>query len=129
MLTPRNHSGSTKSSWISFYNEEAAKVVQEYRDSLTPYQEKTGKLFPMSSRDFKREWSKTRAESGISLKVKDLRDWFCSEMGSLGESDRYVDAFCGRVPRSILARHYTDYSPERLKEICEKTNIKVLNNP
>jgi len=23
----------------------------------------------------------------------------------LGVSDRYVDAFCGRVPRSVLVRH------------------------
>jgi len=27
-----------------------------------------------------------------------------------------VDAFCGRVPQSVLARYYTDFSPERLKE-------------
>ncbi|MEM3506079.1 MAG: hypothetical protein QW589_01440 [Candidatus Bathyarchaeia archaeon] len=38
----------------------------------------------------------------------------------------YVDAFCGRVPRSILAKHYTDYSPERLKEIYDKAGLKVL---
>ena len=27
---------------------------------------------------------------------------------------------------SILTRHYTDYSPERLKEIYEKANLKIL---
>jgi len=47
-------------------------------------------------------------------------------MGRLSVPDRYVDAFCGRVPRSILARHYTDLSPEKLKEICGKANLKVL---
>ena len=41
--------------------------------------------------------------------------------------DRYVDAFCGRMPQSILARHNTDYSPERLKEIYENAKLKVLN--
>jgi hypothetical protein len=41
-------------------------------------------------------------------------------------ADRYTDAFCGRVPKSVLARHYSDYSPERLKEIYEKANLKVL---
>jgi len=40
---------------------------------------------------------------------------------------RYVDAFCGRVPRSVLARHYTDFSPEKLKEIYEKAKLKVLS--
>jgi intergrase/recombinase len=48
-------------------------------------------------------------------------------MGELGVPDRYIDAFCGRVPRSILARHYTDYSPERLKRIYDKANLRVLS--
>jgi intergrase/recombinase len=44
----------------------------------------------------------------------------------LGVSEAYIDAFCGRVPESVLARHYADYNPERLKEIYEKANLKVL---
>jgi intergrase/recombinase len=48
-------------------------------------------------------------------------------MGRLGIPDRYVDAFCGRVPRSVLARHYTDFSPEKLKEIYNKVKLKVLS--
>ena len=40
--------------------------------------------------------------------------------------DRYVDAFCGRVPRSVLARHYTDFSPERLKRVYVKAGLMVL---
>jgi len=46
---------------------------------------------------------------------------------SLGVLDRYVDAFCGRVPISVLARHYTDYSPEKLKEIYDKAGLKALS--
>ena len=30
------------------------------------------------------------------------------------------------VPRSVLARHYTDFSPEKLKEIYNKVNLRVL---
>jgi len=33
---------------------------------------------------------------------------------------------CGGVPRSVLARHYADFSPERLKEIYEKAGLRVL---
>ncbi len=47
-------------------------------------------------------------------------------MGKLGVSDRYIDAFCGRTPKSVLARHYSDYSPEKLKQIYDKASIKVL---
>jgi len=42
-------------------------------------------------------------------------------MTDLGVPDRYIDAFCGRVPESIVARHYTDYSPERLIEETKVT--------
>jgi len=55
-----------------------------------------------------------------------LRQWFACELGKLGVPDRFVDAFCGRVPRSVLARHYTDYSPDRLNEIYDKAGLSVL---
>ena len=55
-----------------------------------------------------------------------LRDWFCEEMGKLGVADRYIDAFCGRTPKSVLARYYSDYSPEKLKKIYDKADLKVL---
>ena len=34
-------------------------------------------------------------------------------------------SFFGRVPKSVLAKHYTDYNPERLKELL-KANLRVL---
>ena len=49
------------------------------------------------------------------------------EMGQLGVPDRFIDAFCGRSPKSVLARHYSDYSPERLKLIYDKAKLKVLS--
>jgi intergrase/recombinase len=48
-------------------------------------------------------------------------------MAEQGVQDRYIDTFCGRTPKSILAKHYTDYSPERLKGIYDKANLKVLS--
>jgi intergrase/recombinase len=44
----------------------------------------------------------------------------------LGVSETYVDAFCGRVPKSVLARHYTDFSPEKLKEVYGKAEVRFL---
>lgn len=74
-----------------------------------------------------RYFEKARKNTQISIKPKDLRGFFCCEMGELGVPDRYIDAFCGRVPKSILARHYTDYSPQRLKRIYNRANLKVLS--
>jgi hypothetical protein len=48
------------------------------------------------------------------------------ELGRLNVPDRYVDAFCGRVPQSVLARHCTDFSPERLREIYDQACLKIL---
>lgn len=42
--------------------------------------------------------------------------------------DRYVDALCGRVPGSVLAKRYSDFAPEKLLNIYEKAKIEVLNN-
>ena len=53
-------------------------------------------------------YNRTTASTKISI--------VCAcEMGMLGVADRYIGAFCGRVSKSVLARHYTDYSPEKLK--------------
>lgn len=48
-------------------------------------------------------------------------------MGRLGIPDRYVDAFVGRAPRSVLARYYTDFSPETLTEIYDKVRLNVMS--
>jgi len=67
-----------------------------------------------------------KCEIGLSSPSQLLRLWFISEMARPKAPDGYVDAFCGRVPMSIPAMHYTDYSPETLKEIYDKASLKVL---
>jgi len=93
------------------------KKIQEDRlFSHARNQRKTSRIFQTA-----------RRKTGLRITLQDLRKWFCCEMGRLGVQDRYVDAFCGRVLQSVLARHYTDDSPERLKEIYDKANLKVLS--
>jgi hypothetical protein len=38
-------------------------------------------------------------------------------------NERLTDALCGRVPKTVLARHCTDFSHEKLKEIYEKAGF------
>jgi len=38
-----------------------------------------------------------------------------------------VDALCGRTPKSVLARHYTDYSPIKLKTIYDRVGLRILS--
>jgi hypothetical protein len=38
-----------------------------------------------------------------------------------------IYAFCGLTSKSVLARNYTDYNPERLQRVYERANLKVLD--
>jgi intergrase/recombinase len=67
-----------------------------------------------------------RSKSCIKINPQRPREWFCSEMAMLNVPDRYVDAFCGRVPRSVLAQRYTNFSVQTLKAIYDKANLTVL---
>jgi len=42
-------------------------------------------------------------------------------------SDGHVDAFCGRVPKSVLARYYMDFLQEKLREVYEKADLGISN--
>lgn len=68
-------------------------------------------------------FKKVSKTTSINIYPHLLRSVFAREMSKAGVQDRYIDAFCGRVPHSVLARHY---SPEVLKEIYSKVNIKIL---
>ncbi len=124
MVTPKAHRGRTKRVWVSFFNEECQKVLKRY---LSKRNDNNPKLFPISRVTLWKIFRRGRDKINVHLNPQILREWFCSEMGRLGVPDRYVDAFCGRIPRSVLARHYTDFSPEKLREIYDKANLKVLN--
>jgi integrase len=125
MITPNNHLGETKKSWCSFYNEEAETALKEYR--ATKNHSRSDRLFPMQRNEVVQLWKTAKDKTELDITPQKLRQWFCSEMLRLGVSETYVDAFCGRVPKSVLARHYTDFSSGKLKEIYDKTQLKFLN--
>jgi integrase len=117
MIIPNKANSRTKRSWISFFNEETKAILQKY---LRNRKEQTSKLFSIENADCFRH--------GAKITPQILRYWFANKMAEQGVQDRYIDTFCGRTPKSILARHYTDYSPERLKRIYDKANLKVLSS-
>ena len=120
-----NHFSRTKKAWISLFNEEAKTVLLEHikTSNLKP----EDNLFREGKHRGLRPFVKAMRKTGLKISPQILREWFCCEMGRLCVPDRYVDAFCGRVPRSVLARHYTDFSPEKLKEIYDRAGLKVLS--
>ena len=124
MIMPNADGGRTKHAYLTFYNEEAERYLKKY---LEKHRSIDCRLFPFSSTSVSRMRDLIKEKTGLHITPRVLRDWFCSEMGELGVADRYVDAFCGRVPRSVLARHYTDFSPERLKRIYDNANLRVIS--
>jgi integrase len=126
MIIPRigrnKRTNRTKRMWVSFFNKEAEKeLILHLKESNSP------KIFSIASSTLAWKWSRISKQIKIHVSPTVLRAWFATEMGELGVQDRYIDAFCGRVPRSILARHYTDYSPQRLKRIYDKAGLTLLS--
>jgi len=121
----KNNGSRTKHRWITFYNGELAELVEPYLDSREDGNPRT---FPVSKwKTFPKYWYNAQSKTELDITPKDLRDWFCVEMTDLGVPDRYIDAFCGRVPKTILGRHYTDYSPKKLKEVYDKAKLRLLS--
>ena len=120
-----NHRSATKRSFISFYN-------REFEAILEPWLAKrcfkhSDKFFSVSGGSKSVLFTIAQKKTGLRITPKSLRFWFSNEMARLGVQDRFIDAFQGRIPRSVLARHYTDYSQENLKKIYDKAKLKVLN--
>ncbi|MBI2937060.1 MAG: tyrosine-type recombinase/integrase [Thaumarchaeota archaeon] len=124
MIVTGYHRGSTKRAWITFYNSEAEEALNEY---LRGREEGDERVFTVAITTISRMFRNIKRRTGIDLTPQILREWFCQEMGELGVPDRFIDAFCGRTPKSVLARHYSDYSPDRLKTIYDKAGLKVLS--
>ena len=123
---PRKSDGqTTKQQWMSFYSPDTeAKLHNEYdfeqMEPDEPLFTRHRDTFTHSFRD-----ASTNADT-MKITPQVLRVWFCQEMNRLGVSDRYIDAFCGRASRSVLAKHYSDYTPENLQKIYEEAGISVL---
>ena len=112
----------TKRTYITFYND-------EFEDELTVWlkiKKPSDKLFPIRGSYKSVIFRIAQHRTGLHITPQVLRFWFANEMARLGVPDRFIDAFQGRIPRSVLARHYTDYSLENLKAIYDRAGIKVL---
>jgi integrase len=125
MITPNgaHETSRTKKSWLSFYNTEAERLLEQY---LNETGIKSGELLRSTESGIRKAFKRAEERTGIVVKPQMLREWFCNELGKLGVPDRFVDALCGRLPHSVLARRYTDYNPDNLKAIYDKANLTVL---
>jgi len=121
-ITPYKHT-RTKRTGITFYNDEVEPILRKFIDQLT---EPETNLFHNGEGAFRKQIKNAWEKAGVKVTLKMLRVWFCNKMGELGVQDRYIDIFCGRAPKSVLAKHYTSKEIHKLKEIYGKANLKML---
>jgi len=126
-IIPKNahQNGSTKNSWISCFNAEALEVLRRFLENRPESVDK--RLWQLGERSFRTAFNRANRKTGLHITPQVLRFWFANELSRLGVSDRFIDALQGRTPRSILARHYSDFSMERLKEAYDKAGLILLN--
>ena len=117
--TSQVHKGNTKSSWISFITKQTSEILQKYI-THTNNTESNSKIFSVSKRSIQKVFKDTSGYVGIAITPHLMRTMFAEKCTKAGMQDKYINAFCGRVSQGILAKHYTDYSPARLREIYDK---------
>jgi len=123
MFAPLDKETGTKNVWYSFYNSEAEEAYLKYQQEAGD--KLNGKLFEGTSH-INGIFRETSERVGVKVSPQVLREWFCQAMGELKVPDRFVDSYCGRVPQNVLGQRYTDYSPQKLRQIYQSADLKVL---
>lgn len=126
MVIPRKRSSRTKHTFVTFYNEECEKVLREYLSNRK--ERSSDRLFAISHEKFCEIWRTGYEKTDIKITPRVLRRWFATEMARKGVSVVYIDAFQGRIPQSILARHYIDFSIQNLKRVYDNAHLRVLED-
>jgi len=122
MLVPDKES-STKETWLTFYNDKAAEAFEQFREKRDPDDDR---VFQTTKQPLNRKFRHVSEKVGVKVTVQRLRQWFATEMSRCGVDAKYIDAFCGRTPSSVLEKHYLDYSPDSLREIYDDAGLTVL---
>ena len=115
------HKGETKFSWFSFFTDQTSVLLEKYLLSdESDYVDENSKLFSISARSVQQAFIKASVNLGISLKPHLLRTIFSERCREAGIEKEYIEAFCGRIPKGVLAQNYTNYSPEALRKQYDK---------
>ncbi len=115
------HEGDTKHSWISFITPQTIDLLKEYLIERFPEERDIeANLFTIHSRSLQNMFQNTSKKTGINVNPHLLRTIFSEKCTKANLKDKYIDAFCGRVSQGVLAKNYTDYSPESLRREYDK---------
>ena len=113
------HKGDTKSAWISYVTAQTSDYLQSFIESGIDYSENPN-LFNLSYNTIQEAFQKVSYQTGVFIKPHFLRTIFTEKCSQAGIEGKYIDAFCGRIPKKVLEANYTVYSPRSLSNQYEK---------
>ena len=113
------HKGDTKSAWISYVTPQTSDYLQSFIESGIDYSENPN-LFNLSYNTIQEAFQKVSYQTGVFIKPHFLRTIFTEKCSQAGIEGKYIDAFCGRIPKKVLEANYTVYSPRSLSNQYEK---------
>jgi len=112
------HKGATKSSWISFVTQQT--IIQIQNHVKLHNIQVDSKLFSISERTAQQHFKDASEFTEIVLNPHLLRTVFTEKCTLAKIPDKHINAFCGRVSEGMISKHYTDYSPSKLREQYDK---------
>lgn len=113
------HKGKTKSSWYSFFTSQTSEYLQGYLNE-NALSDPNNKIFSISVRSVQQDFKTASKKLGVNIYPHLLRTIFTEKCRKAEIKDDYINAFCGRIPKTVLAKHYTDYSPSALRQQYDK---------
>jgi len=113
------HKGDTKSSWISYFTRQTAMYLESYISKKFENVDDSA-LFDISYNSVQEAFQNTSYQTDIFIKPHLLRTVFSEKCTGAGIEGKYIDAFCGRIPKKVLEANYTVYSPQSLRMQYDK---------
>ncbi len=117
------HEGETKHSWISFITSQTMQFFEDHIISnFDEDDEKHLELlsFLVTKKTVQQSFKDASDQLGFSINPHLLRTVFADRCTKSNIKDKYIDAFCGRISKRILAKHYTAYSEDALYDEYQK---------
>jgi len=108
------HKGDTKSSWISYFTSQTAMYLDSYISKKFENVDDSI-LFDISYNSVQEAFQNTSYQTDIFIKPHLLRTVFSEKCTEAEIEGKYIDAFCGRIPKKVLESNYTVYSPQSLR--------------
>ena len=100
-----------------------AEAFEQFSEARDPDDDR---VFQTTKQPLNRTFRHVSEEVGVKVTVQRLRRWVATAMSRCGVDAKYIDAFAGRTPSSVLGKHYLDFSPDSLKKIYDDTGLTVL---